>query len=546
MARPTMKLYNKLLGTLAVGIGSVWALENTTVYEFESVKGLFEQDYRSVFSDNVSQVQLRDSVVMNGTVVYEAGAGWNGGSLDDWLQEQRNVSVERVFDNIGPSGPHPSVLPGVVIASPSQTHPDYFYQWIRDSALTINSIVSHSPGPATHTLLQYLNVSFHLQRTNNTLGAGVGYTNDTGSLGDPKWNVDNTAFTQDWGRPQNDGPALRTIAVLKIIDYLNETGADLESEYPFRSTKEVFDDIVRWDLRFVMDHWQSSGFDLWEEVTGLHFFTLLAQLSAVDKSLRYFNDTEQSSAFVKELRQTRQAISDFVLDPANGFIHPEYHYVVETPTIANTLRSGLDIATLLAANIAHDTPAASGLPFNINDRAVLNTLHNLMFHMRSLYPINGNGTGIALGRYPEDEYDGYGLGEGNPWVLATCAASTTLYKLIQWHISEHQDVVVPMHNESSNAFWDQLVFSNLATLGGDDGYLIVEYNSPAFNQTMQKIFQLADSFLVKLKTHVGADGGLSEQFNKHTGFMQGALHLTWSYTSFWDAHQIRQEILNTF
>lgn len=148
MARPTMKLYNKLLGTLAVGIGSVWALENTTVYEFESVKGLFEQDYRSVFSDNGSRVQLRDAVVMNGTVVYEASgdAGWNNGLLEDWLQEQRNVSVERVLDNIGPSGPHPSVLPGVVIASPSQAHPDYFYQWIRDSALTINSIVSHSPG----------------------------------------------------------------------------------------------------------------------------------------------------------------------------------------------------------------------------------------------------------------------------------------------------------------------------------------------------------------------------------------------------------------
>ncbi|CAI2037351.1 hypothetical protein SEUBUCD646_0I00790 [Saccharomyces eubayanus] len=541
-----VKLYNKLLGTLAVGVGSVWALENTTVYEFESVKGLFEQEYRSVFSDNVSQVQLRDAVVINGTVVYEAGAGGDGGSLDEWLQEQRNVSVQRVLENIGPSGLYPSVLPGVVIASPSQAHPDYFYQWIRDSALTINSLVSHTH-THTHTLLQYLNVTFHLQRTNNTLGAGVQYTNDTASLGDPKWNVDNTAFTQDWGRPQNDGPALRTIAVLKIIDYLNEAGADLGSGYPFWSTKEVFDDIVRWDLRFVMDHWNSPGFDLWEEVSGLHFFTLLAQLSAVDKSLGYLNDTEQSSSeFVDELRQTRQAISEFLLDPANEFIHPEYNYVVETPAIAKTLRSGLDISTLLAANIAHDTPKASRLPFNVDDRAVLNTLHNLMFRMRSLYPINSNATGIALGRYPEDEYDGYGLGEGNPWVLATCAASTTLYKLIHWHISKQQDVVVPMHNETSNAFWDQLIFSNLATLGSDDGYLIVEYNSPAFNQTMQKIFQLADSFLVKLKTHVGADGELSEQFNKHTGFMQGARHLTWSYTSFWDAHQIRQEILNTF
>ncbi|CAI4387423.1 AAR_G0026580.mRNA.1.CDS.1 [Saccharomyces cerevisiae] len=102
-----------------------------------------------------------------------------------------------------------------------------------------------------------------------------------------------------------------------------------------------------------------------------------------------------------------------------------------------------------------------------------------------------------------------------------------------------------MNNDCSNAFWSELVFSNLTTLGNDEGYLILEFNTPAFNQTIQKIFQLADSFLVKLKAHVGTDGELSEQFNKYTGFMQGAQHLTWSYTSFWDAYQIRQEVLQS-
>lgn len=177
--------------------------------------------------------------------------------------------------------------------------------------------------------------------------------------------------------------------------------------------------------------------------------------------------------------------------------------------IADTLRSGLDISTLLAANTVHDAPSASHLPFDINDPAVLNTLHHLMLHMRSIYPINDsskNATGIALGRYPEDVYDGYGFGEGNPWVLATCAASTTLYQLIYRHISEQHDLVVPMNNDCSNAFWSELVFSNLTTLGNDEGYLILEFNTPAFNQTIQKIFQLADSFLVKLKAHVGTDG----------------------------------------
>lgn len=31
----------------------------------------------------------------------------------------------------------------------------------------------------------------------------------TGGLGEPKYNVDETAFTEDWCRPQHDGPALR-------------------------------------------------------------------------------------------------------------------------------------------------------------------------------------------------------------------------------------------------------------------------------------------------------------------------------------------------
>ncbi|AJR38734.1 AQG_2a_G0026680.mRNA.1.CDS.1 [Saccharomyces cerevisiae] len=548
MARQKM-FYNKLLGMLSVGFGFAWALENITIYEFDFGKGILDQSYGGVFSNNgSSQVQLRDAVLMNGTVVYDSNGAWDSSALEEWLQGQKKVSIEKIFENIGPSAVYPSISPGVVIASPSQTHPDYFYQWIRDSALTINSIVSHSAGPAIETLLQYLNVSFHLQRSNNTLGAGIGYTNDTVALGDPKWNVDNTAFTEDWGRPQNDGPALQSIAILKIIDYIKQSGTDLGAKYPFQSTADIFDDIVRWDLRFIIDHWNSSGFDLWEEVNGMHFFTLLVQLSAVDKSLSYFNASERSSPFVEELRQTRRDISKFLVDPANGFINGKYNYIVGTPMIADTLRSGLDISTLLAANTVHDAPSASHLPFDINDPAVLNTLHHLMLHMRSIYPINDsskNATGIALGRYPEDVYDGYGFGEGNPWVLATCAASTTLYQLIYRHISEQHDLVVPMNNDCSNAFWSELVFSNLTTLGNDEGYLILEFNTPAFNQTIQKIFQLADSFLVKLKAHVGTDGELSEQFNKYTGFMQGAQHLTWSYTSFWDAYQIRQEVLQS-
>ena len=36
-------------------------------------------------------------------------------------------------------------------------------------------------------------------------------------LGEPKINIDCTPFNGEWGRPQNDGPALRGIMMIKII-----------------------------------------------------------------------------------------------------------------------------------------------------------------------------------------------------------------------------------------------------------------------------------------------------------------------------------------
>jgi glucoamylase len=40
--------------------------------------------------------------------------------------------------NIHPLG----TLPGTVVASPSTSRPDYWYQWTRDSALVMRTVVS--------------------------------------------------------------------------------------------------------------------------------------------------------------------------------------------------------------------------------------------------------------------------------------------------------------------------------------------------------------------------------------------------------------------
>ena len=50
----------------------------------------------------------------------------------------------------------------------------------------------------------YISAQAYLQTVSNPSG-GL----STGGLGEPKFNVDETAFTGAWGRPQRDGPALR-------------------------------------------------------------------------------------------------------------------------------------------------------------------------------------------------------------------------------------------------------------------------------------------------------------------------------------------------
>lgn len=166
----------------------------------------------------------------------------------------------------------------------------------------------------------------------------------------------------------------------------------------------------------------------------------------------------------------------------------------------------------------------------------MNSLYGLIKHMSTIYPINkrDNFVGVGLGRYPEDIYDGYAVSEGNPWFLSTTGAAQYLYKLVDSYVSNGQDLSV-LRDHEKEPFWE-LVFANFTSHRSEhqgEKY-IIPFNSEAFNATMETIFRYADALLNKVKLHVNSDGDMSEQFNKYTGFLQGAEHLTWSYGAFMD------------
>ena len=59
-------------------------------------------------------------------------------------------------------------------------------------------------------LIKYVNCeSYELQNLDTISG-----------LGEPKYNANRTAFMENWGRPQNDGPALRGLIMLQLIPLL--------------------------------------------------------------------------------------------------------------------------------------------------------------------------------------------------------------------------------------------------------------------------------------------------------------------------------------
>jgi len=461
-------------------------------------------------------------------------------SLDSWLHDQYNAAWERLLKNIGNSSycNDEDLLPGVIVASPSKIQPNYYYQWTRDSALTIRTLIHYLQdfdlnSPELQLLVeQYIWNNYHLQRLPNN--SGKFDNGEGGGLGEPKFMVNNTQFNLNWGRPQNDGPGLRITSILNFLD-LNPTFiTDLNVTF-------IYHEIIKPDLVYVLNNWSKDSFDLWEEINSLHFFTSNVQLKGLFDGLKFAEkfENETDSDFIHHLKKGYNNLKAFVED---YYVSPNTDYVIESPKLFPHKRSGLDAAVLLGAIHSHDMNEYDDyIPFNINHNSIINHLVALINDMKSRYPINKNyintnWLAVGLGRYPEDVYDGYGTSEGNPWFISTATASELIYKLTYKLLTEQKDIVITNNNKS----FYRLVL-NVDDLNPD--FAIITYKSKEFNLLISNLLQLSDSFLAIVKNHVDANGGISEQFNKYHGFMQGARDLTWSYSALLNAIRWRSKVM---
>ena len=154
----------------------------------------------------------------------------NTTSLSSWLASESSYALSGILNNIGSSGLKVAgASPGVVVASPSEHSPDCkvnhgltsanpllieldFYTWTRDAALVFKFLADHfiAGDTALEPLIQeYIAAQTKLQILVTPSGGLC-----TGGLGEPKYHVNLTSFTEAWGRPQHDGPALRVTALV--------------------------------------------------------------------------------------------------------------------------------------------------------------------------------------------------------------------------------------------------------------------------------------------------------------------------------------------
>ena len=99
-------------------------------------------------------------------------------------------------------------------------------------------------------------------------------------IGEPKWNTDGSAYMQGWGRPQDDGPALRAASLCRLANMLLDDGRpDLVTLVRTKLYDSVLptQSLIKTDLEYVSHNWSYPCVDLWEELSGYHFYTRMVQ-----------------------------------------------------------------------------------------------------------------------------------------------------------------------------------------------------------------------------------------------------------------------------
>lgn len=425
--------------------------------------------------------------------------------LDSWIDRQAELSAAALESAISATQRvrrrdafAQTIVParGSVVASISfgdwTVEPDYFFHWVRDSAIAMRAVVALMQSSSGATQRRWRNhfedfVRFSLTLSRCDGGRFVKRVNyrartlpgarkhlrgkaelralvGDAILGEPRFNPDGTLDILRWSRPQYDGAALRALTCLRFLDAGGRDGKDIRR-------------LIAQDLDFTCRHAGARCVGPWEERSAWHYPVALLQLGALVHGRRFAG--RRAEAWAAAERHLRERLDGFWSDR-------DQVYLAQRP--ARTAAARLDAAVLLAVLDA-DLPEGR---HSVHDPRVQKTQAAIEKFFAREFPINrGKACAPLLGRYRGDRYFG-----GGAWYPTTLAAAALYYRR--------------------------------AALAGKD---------------RSRLIGRGDAFMARLHEVTPASGALSEQIDRRTGEHRSARHLTWSHAAFVSASFLRRQAL---
>jgi glucoamylase len=427
--------------------------------------------------------------------------------LEQWLEREYRRAAEAMLVSVSPVGivkTRPGfghtihAVKGSIVASPVladwNPEPDYFFHWFRDSAVVIDAVrllfeAGDLGAQALEHFADFVRFSLSLQdldgrkviatmawrenvaadfirflRRDDELDAVHGEA----IVAETRVNPDGTLDISSWTRPQHDGAPLRALSVLRWV-----RSHSLDSDL-----RALVSRLVRSDLAFTFAHWREPSFDIWEEESGLHYYTLCVSAAALREGAAWLDGVDQSA-----LARSYRAEADIIYRILDGYWLPgEGHYrsrvLASGAGSAKGVAKDLDIAVILAAIHA----LGDGSTHSVRDPRMQATLQRLESLFDAAYPINQARPAHrapAMGRYAGDVYF-----SGGAYYFSTLGAAEFCF-------------LAAAHNEEASAW-----------------------------------IARGDAFLATVRAYTPENGELSEQFDQRTGEQTSARHLAWSYAAF--------------
>lgn len=276
---------------------------------------------------------------------------------------------------------------GIIIASPSD-EPDYKYHWVRDSALVMRPFLKEynisKNSKFFYFIMNYLEIESKLQDLPGKSG-----------LGEPKFEIDCSPYTKEWGRPQNDGPALRGSILIDII-------TTFKDDYDSIIDTLIVPMLVK-DLLYICDNYNKPSFDLWEENYGWHWYTRMVQCKFIKKAMKMDHLIGTIITYDK-LNNVYIDLLNALQDHING------NSIISSFNTSGEIIKYEDAANILAyCHIDFDKDILEKFPINLLNH----TVTNLIEFFRNKYKIHDI---HYIGRYQNDSYYG-----GQIWIICTLA-----------------------------------------------------------------------------------------------------------------------------